>query len=112
MHLHLTTHFVGHFAPVILVPLGQDELLEAGAGGGENLLLNPADAKDASAQLISPVMARSERTRRLVREARATAMVEPALGPSLGVAPAEREYRSFLLKSGTSRCNCRAWLRR
>src|SRR5579859_3651242 len=51
--------------------------------------LMPPTRRTRPRRLISPVMATSERTRRCINnEARAATMVTPALGPSLGVAPA------------------------
>src|SRR5205814_10095501 len=51
--------------------------------------LIPPTASTRPRRLISPVIATSERTRRCVNsDASATTIVTPALGPSLGVAPA------------------------
>src|SRR6266516_7595801 len=51
--------------------------------------LMPPTGSTRPRKLISPVIATSERTRRCVKsEVNATTIVTPALGPSLGVAPA------------------------
>ena len=63
--------------------------------------LMPPTGRDRPWRLISPVMAMSDLTRRPVRrETRATVMVVPALGPSLGVAAAGKcTWRSMFLKT-------------
>src|SRR6266498_3043402 len=51
---HLLADFVGRLGPVALILFREDDLLEPGAGGGEDLFLDPADAENAAAQTDFP----------------------------------------------------------
>jgi len=68
-----------NFLEVLLVVLGNQHPVDAGAFGGQQLLLEPTDGKDPSAQGNFPVIARFWSTQRPVRaDTRAVAMVIPA----------------------------------
>src|ERR1051325_11357405 len=47
---HFLPDFVGGFGPVAAVLFGENDLLETGASGGEDLHLEAADAQDSAAQ--------------------------------------------------------------
>ena len=72
-----------------------------GPFGRQNLFLQSSDGEDPASEVISPVMARSRRTGICDSvEAMAIAMVMPADGPSLGIAPAGTWiWRSCVLKT-------------
>src|SRR5207244_2371347 len=74
---------------ILLVLLRHEEDLDPGAVRREELLLTPPMGKTSPRSVISPVIATSVRTLRPVRaDTIAVAMVTPADGPSLGMAPA------------------------
>ena len=77
--------------------------------------LRPPIGSTCPVRVISPVIATSLRTGRPESsEASAVTMVTPALGPSLGVAPAGTwRWMSWVANqsSGSSGCKLRAWLR-
>ena len=77
------------FVDLLLAVDGHDDGADAGALGGEELLLDAATGSTSPERVISPVIAVSGWTGVLVRRlTSAVAMVTPALGPSLGMAPA------------------------
>ncbi len=78
----------GQFHEVLFVLFRQNHFTQTGAVGGQDLFLHAAKGRTFPRSVISPVMAISRRTLRLVRaEARAVIIVTPAEGPSFGIAP-------------------------
>ncbi len=81
--------FFGDFGQILLVSSGQNDGLYAGLLGGEDFLLQAANGQNRPRSVISPVIATSGLvgfcSRRLTSEVN---IATPALGPSLGIAPA------------------------
>ena len=74
---------------VLPVVLGEDDVRYSRAFRGQRLLLIPPIGSTLPLRVISPVIAVSGRTRRSVNnDTSAVAIVTPADGPSLGIAPA------------------------
>ena len=85
----MLAHLLGDLVEVAAVALGQDHVGQAGRVGREHLLLEPADRQHAALQgdlaghADGVLDGRPESS-----EASAVTIVTPALGPSLGIAPA------------------------
>ena len=87
---HVRAHLIGHVAEILLVRLRQDHFAEPGAVGGQHLFLDAADLERLAAQgdLAGHRHVAPHRPAAASTLAIASVTAIPALGPSLGIAPA------------------------
>src|SRR6266550_2839297 len=87
VELHRVAHALRHVVDVLLVPLRQDDLGQAHAVGGQDLLLDAADRQHQSLKRHLSGHADGVPHRPVSRLTIAVVIVTPADGPSLGTAP-------------------------
>ena len=110
---HRVADLLRHVVEVAAVALGQDHVGEPGRVGGQHLLLEPADRQHAALQRhlaghADGVAHRAPDS----SDASAVVIVMPALGPSLGIAPAGTcTWNSRSSKRSSSMPSSPAWPR-